>query len=92
MRITAELSLYPLHDDPIPVILRFIDELSNAGSLELSVNQMSTQVCGELGEVMRCVQMALQHSFAASSSQVLVAKFLNSDLPIQEPPDLDDAR
>jgi len=92
MRITAELSLYPLHDHPIPAILDFIDELSGAESLELSVNQMSTQVRGELDEVMRCVRVAMERSFAEGGSQVLVAKFLNSDLPIQDPPDLDDVR
>ncbi|MDH3419099.1 MAG: hypothetical protein OEM78_06455 [Gammaproteobacteria bacterium] len=92
MRITAELSLYPLHDDPIPTILEFIDGLDENADLEMTVNQLSTQICGELEEVMRCVRAALQRSFASGRPQVLVAKFLNSDLPIREPPDLESAR
>lgn len=92
MRITAELSLYPLRDDPIPTILKFIDGLDENGELEIAVNQMSTQIRGELEEVVRCVQAALQRSFVSGEPQVLVAKFLNSDLPISEPPDLDSAR
>jgi uncharacterized protein YqgV (UPF0045/DUF77 family) len=92
MRITAELSLYPLRDDPIPVILAFIDGLCEENDLELTVNQMSTQIRGELEEVMRCVHGALARSFASGAPQVLVAKFLNSDLPIGQPPDLDAAR
>ena len=92
MRITAELSLYPLEADPIPSILEFIDGLNENGRLEMTVNQLSTQICGELEEVMRCVHAALQRSFVSGSPQVLVAKFLNSDLPISEAPDLDSAR
>lgn len=92
MRITAELSLYPLSEDPIPTILAFIDGLDEDNRLEMSVNQLSTQIRGELDDVMRCVHAALRRSFASGSPQVLVAKFLNSDLPICEPPDLDGGR
>lgn len=92
MRITAELSLYPLHDDPVPAILAFIDGLTGDGRVELVVNQMSTQLRGELDDVIPCVHAALQRSFSSNRPQVLVAKFLNSDLPIGTPPDLDDGR
>ncbi len=92
MRVTAELSLYPLHDDPIPVILAFIDGIDEDGRLEIVANQMSTQLRGELDDVMRCVHGALRRSFVSGRPQVLVAKFLNSDLPIGAPPDLDDSR
>ncbi|NIW24477.1 MAG: hypothetical protein GWN29_07865 [Gammaproteobacteria bacterium] len=92
MRITAELSLYPLSDDPIPTILEFIAGLNEDGRLEITVNQLSTQIRGELDEVIRCVHAALQRSFGSGGPQVLVAKFLNSDLPIGEPPDLESGR
>ena len=92
MRITAELSLYPLSDDPIPTILEFIAGLNEDGRLEITVNQLSTQIRGELDEVIRCVHAALQRSFDSGGPQVLVAKFLNSDLPISEPPDLESGR
>ncbi|HSG65326.1 MAG TPA: hypothetical protein VLD39_10010 [Gammaproteobacteria bacterium] len=91
MRISVELSLYPLRDDPIPAILAFIDGLVSGDDVEVVVNQMSTQLRGELNAVMRCVHGALERSFASAGPQVLVAKFLNSDLPIGTPPDLDDA-
>jgi uncharacterized protein YqgV (UPF0045/DUF77 family) len=89
MRITAEISLYPLSDDPIPVIVDFIGSLAERRDVELVVNQMSTQLRGELEAVLACVRDALQESFSAGGSQVLVAKFLNADLPIAEPPDLE---
>lgn len=90
MRVTAELSLYPLHDDPIPVILAFIDGIDEDGQLEIVVNQMSTQLRGELDDVMHCVHGALRRSFESRKPQVLVAKFLNTDLPIGTPPALND--
>jgi len=91
MRITAELSLYPLRDDPIPVILKFIEGINEDGGIEMTVNQLSTQIRGELDDVMHCVHAALQRSFVSGEPQALVAKFLNSDLPIAEPPILDSA-
>ena len=92
MRITAELSLYPLRDDPIPVILNFIAGLGGHDRIEVVVNQMSTQLRGELDEVLGCVAAAIKRSFETGDGQVLVAKFLNSDLPIGVPPDLDEPR
>jgi uncharacterized protein YqgV (UPF0045/DUF77 family) len=93
MKITAELSLYPLQEDAIERIVAFINEMQIAAGLgseeiEIVVNQLSTQVAGELGAVFALLEHALAHSFADGSSQVLVVKFLNADLPIAEPPDL----
>jgi len=89
MRITAEISLYPLSDEPIPRIVAFIETLLAGRDVELVVNQMSTQLRGDLDDVVACVHAALRRSFSAGGSQVLVAKFLNADLPIADPPDLD---
>jgi uncharacterized protein YqgV (UPF0045/DUF77 family) len=88
MRITAEMSLYPLRTDPIPRILQFIDAVQGSDRVEIAVNQMSTQIRGELKDVMQVIADALEVSFAAGGPQVLVTKFLNADLPIAEPPDL----
>jgi uncharacterized protein YqgV (UPF0045/DUF77 family) len=87
MQISVELSLYPMNDDPIPEITRFIGDLQAAG-LTMTVNQMSTQLTGELGAVLAALQRAMERSFAAADGRVVVAKFLNKALPVQEPPDL----
>ena len=86
MRITVEMSLYPLQGDALSQILAFIDSLANDARLEVAVNQMSTQIRGELDDVMHALTQALRTSFAAGGSQVLVTKFLNADLSISEPP------
>lgn len=92
MRITVELSLYPLADDFMPKIEAFIttlrSELGRRRGLDLRVNQMSTQLVGELGDVMAVLESALASSFGDRGHGVLVAKFLNVDLPIHSTPQI----
>jgi uncharacterized protein YqgV (UPF0045/DUF77 family) len=92
MRVTVEMSLYPLADDALDEILGFIDAVRGDARLEVVVNQMSTQVRGELNVVLDVLRAALERSFGAGGSQALVVKFLNADLPIGEPPVLEAPR
>jgi uncharacterized protein YqgV (UPF0045/DUF77 family) len=89
MRITAELSLYPLQADALDRILTFIAALTSDARLEIVVNQLSTQVRGEVDAVTAAIAAALRASFAAGGAQALVVKYLNADLPIAEPPVLE---
>jgi uncharacterized protein YqgV (UPF0045/DUF77 family) len=89
MRVTAEMSLYPLAGQPLEKILAFIDTVRRDHRLEVVVNQLSTQVRGELPDVMAVLTTAIERSFGASGSQALVLKILNADLPIAEPPVLE---
>ncbi len=86
MRVTAEMSLYPLAGQPLEKILAFIDTVLRDNRLEVVVNQLSTQVRGELHDVMGVLTTAIERSFGAGGSQALVLKILNADLPIAEPP------
>jgi uncharacterized protein YqgV (UPF0045/DUF77 family) len=92
MRVTAELSLYPLQGAPIEKILAFIETVRGDARLEVVVNQVSTQLRGELGDVMDVLRTALERSFDGGGPQALVAKFLNADLPVAEPPVLEAPR
>jgi len=89
VRVTAEMSLYPLQGHPLDKILAFIAEIASDARLEVVVNQLSTQVRGELGVVMAVLTAAVERSFAAGGSQALVLKILNADLPIGESPILE---
>lgn len=89
MRVTAEMSLYPLRDAWLDTILAFIEAVRGEGRIEIAVNQMSTQMRGELGDVMRVLEEAMRRSFEAGGPQALVVKFLNADLPIADPPVLE---
>jgi uncharacterized protein YqgV (UPF0045/DUF77 family) len=89
MRVTAEMSLYPLQGQPLEKILAFIAEIASDARLEVVVNQLSTQVRGELGVVMAVLTAAIERSFGAGGAQALVLKILNADLPIGERPVLE---
>jgi len=89
MRVTAEMSLYPLEGQRLERILAFIETVTNDGRVEVVVNQLSTQVRGELGVVMAVLTAAIERSFGAGGAQALVLKILNADLPIGEPPVLE---
>lgn len=89
MQITAELSLYPLETNYLPRVVSFIQELAGSSDVEMVVNQMSTQLRGEFGDVTGIVNRALESSFSDGRAQALVVKYLNADLPISEEPDLD---
>jgi len=92
MRVTVEMSLYPLAGDALDKILAFIEVVNGDKRLEVVVNQMSTQVRGELAVVLEVLRAALERSFGAGGSQALVVKFLSADLPIGEPPVLESPR
>jgi uncharacterized protein YqgV (UPF0045/DUF77 family) len=89
MRVTAEMSLYPLQGQPIEKILAFIETITSDSRLEVVVNQLSTQVRGELGVVMGTITKAIERSFGTGGAQALVLKILNADLPIGDPPVLE---
>jgi uncharacterized protein YqgV (UPF0045/DUF77 family) len=89
MRVTVEMSLYPLHAEPLEKILAFIETITADKRLEVVVNQMSTQVRGELADVMSTITRAIERSFTGGGSQALVLKVLNADLAIGEPPILE---
>jgi uncharacterized protein YqgV (UPF0045/DUF77 family) len=86
MRITVELSLYPLTDDFIEPIAEFIRRLRREPGIEVISNQLSTQLRGEFSAVMAAVSACTAAAMAGESTVVLVAKFINADLPIGSPP------
>ena len=92
MRVTVEMSLYPLANEALDRILGFIEVVRGDARLEVVVNQMSTQVRGELSVVLDVLRKAIERSFGAGGSQALVVKFLTADLSIGEPPVLDPPR
>ena len=82
MKLTAELSLYPLHEDYIPVIQAFIDAVRDNNDLEVVTNAMSTQICGDYAKVFDVVSDTLAASTRAFGKQVLVVKFIPWELDI----------
>jgi len=89
MRITAELSLYPLHNNFVADVVSFIEQLRKQPGLDIVTNRMSTQIRGQFDEVTGAVNHCLEYAFQHSEHMVLIVKYLNADLDINSPPDLD---
>ncbi len=89
MRITAELSLYPLaSEELIARITEFVRDLRKQPGIEVLTNQMSTQLRGEMQDVQQAVDTCMKAVMESGDRVVLVAKYLNADLPINSPPQL----
>lgn len=80
MKISIELSLYPLDDQFLPIIQDIVERLNADQRINCYTNTMSTQFFGELTDAMAVLQETISYSFATYGKQVFVAKFLNSDV------------
>ncbi|MFK7888664.1 MAG: YkoF family thiamine/hydroxymethylpyrimidine-binding protein [Gammaproteobacteria bacterium] len=76
MKLTAELSLYPLNEQYIPVIDDFLHDLRKRAELTIITNAMSTQICGDYDAVFTAVHEVLRDSCERHGKQVLVCKFI----------------
>tara|TARA_Y100000385_G_scaffold84261_1_gene86393 strand:- start:2305 stop:2568 length:264 start_codon:yes stop_codon:yes gene_type:complete len=76
MKLTAELSLYPLREEFKIAVHAFIERLLDDEDVVAVTNSMSTQLSGEDEAVFAAIQHALRASHAQFGRQVLVAKFI----------------
>jgi uncharacterized protein YqgV (UPF0045/DUF77 family) len=79
MRISVEMSLYPLHSDYVDEILGFLDALKKIEGLSINTNTMSTQIHGEYDLVMSSITECLKIPFESGIPMSLVTKILNLD-------------
>jgi len=81
MKISVDISYYPLKEEFIPPIKDFIERLNRYDSIVVKTNGMSTQVFGEFDELMNALTLEIQKSFQLPHS-VFVLKIINTDLNI----------
>ncbi len=90
MIVSMEISLYPIADEYIPPIKAFIyrlrESLASSEGAVIVTNQMSTQVRGELADLMRALEAAVEATFETGGKASVVVKLLNSDLDIARHP------
>jgi uncharacterized protein YqgV (UPF0045/DUF77 family) len=79
MRISVDLSLYPLNEDFVPIIIDFIHRLEAHEGIEMARNAMSTQVFGDYDTVMAAITTEMRHSFETHGRSVIVAKIVGAD-------------
>lgn len=80
MKLSVEISNYPLNEQYIPPIKDFITRLQDNAKLRISCNTMSTQIFGDYDEVMAVLHLEMKDSFARFGKMIFVCKFINADL------------
>ncbi len=79
MRISVDISLYPLTEGYVEPILAFIAKLETNPKLVVKRNSLATQVFGEYREVMDCLDAEIEAVFNALPHSVFVMKFVGTD-------------
>ena len=80
MKISVEISMYPLLEEFGTPILEFIENLKRHDSLQVKSNSMSTQIFGEYGTVMAILKSEMEKVFLTEDTVVMVVKFVNKNL------------
>ena len=78
MRVAVDISLYPLDADFIPPIKDVIARLNEHDTLEIWTNAMSTQIVGELDDVMNALHSEIAQTFEQLPKAVFAIKMLNN--------------
>ncbi len=82
MRITVELSLYPLTENYVVPIREFIARLKTYKELNIVTNAISTQIVGEHADVFEILSKETEITFA-SGHNVFVMKILGFERDIE---------
>jgi uncharacterized protein YqgV (UPF0045/DUF77 family) len=80
MRVTVEVSMYPLAADYLRGIMNFIEALNSHPELEVHTNPTSTQVFGEYSTVMGLLSREMQRAHESGEQAAFVMKVLGGDV------------
>ena len=81
MKVTLEITMYPLTDGYKEAVKDFLRRLNKFESIEVITNGVSTQVFGEYDDVMKAYTDALRPSLQSDAPIAVVSKIINSHLP-----------
>ena len=82
MKISVEVSLYPLADGYLDIIKATVERLAQANDIQVKTNSMSTQLTGEFASIMSVLQSEILQTFQTTDKAVFVCKFLNSAIEL----------
>ncbi len=80
MTAVVEVSMYPLTENYIPVIDKFLTEIREYEGLNISTNPSSTRIQGEYDELMDAVTACMKSIYRGSDQVTFVMKVLNTDI------------
>ena len=76
MKITVEISIYPVRDEYLPPIKDFIAWLNECTDVQVTTSATSTCVIGEYAHVMALLIEGMQRSYDTFGTSVFVTKFI----------------
>lgn len=76
MKLSAELTLYPLQDYYLDIIKATIDKINSYPDVEVSTVPTATIIVGEYQDVMTVINEVVAWSFETYGKCVFIAKFL----------------
>lgn len=79
MRISVDISLYPLSENFVEPILAFINKLESNSALIVKRNSLSTQIFGEYKDVMAAMDSEIEAVFAQLPHSVFILKLVGTD-------------
>ena len=85
MQTSVEISMYPLGREYIPDITKFIENIRKYKSLTIEVNGMSTQIFGQLRDIMDALTVEMERSFSEHDKSAFVLKVINAHLQEKYP-------
>lgn len=80
MKISIEISLYPLDKNYSQAIREFISRVSQYQQVEIRYQPMSTQITGEFDLCMELLNKELKQSFNQDKTIAAVIKIINLDI------------
>lgn len=84
MKISVEISMYPLSKEYESIILGFIKRLNTHKNIIVETNGMSTQVFGEYDTVFNAITREMKEDFNKSDAVVFVMKCVNAHLQVSK--------
>jgi uncharacterized protein YqgV (UPF0045/DUF77 family) len=84
MKVTIEISNYPLNSDFENQILDFINRIKAHSSLKVSVKATCTHITGDYDEVMSHLNQEMKLSFEKYGKMIFVIKVLKGALEIEK--------
>ena len=80
MKVSVDISLYPLNEDYIPAIKEFIKALPQHPDVIVTRNDLSTQLFGDYDVVMDLIKSEIRKSWEKYGKGIFVIKYLLGDL------------
>ena len=81
MKVTLEITMYPLTDGYKEAVKGFLRRLNLHCRIEVITNGVSTQVFGEYDEVMQAYTDSLRPAMEGAIAIAVVTKMINGHLP-----------